>query len=108
MQTSDSIRRALFKARLVIRWEVRMNVPAGAQISEDGYYYWDGDEWKLIEQDAGGWSSDTGIPEGHVAIPQDLIDDLINFDANHPHTAAIGQTGDGEAYLRSLGIDPPE
>ncbi|MEO5724993.1 MAG: hypothetical protein ABIQ39_13390 [Ilumatobacteraceae bacterium] len=41
------------------------NVPEGAQLSDDGQWYWDGSEWKAVEGGAtGGEQAATADPAG--------------------------------------------
>ncbi len=34
--------------------------PEGAQLSEDGHYWWDGENWQLVDDTAGGAGGGTG------------------------------------------------
>jgi hypothetical protein len=43
------------------------NVPEGAQLSEDGNYYWDGEAWQPVQgggADSGGGGGESGGGEG--------------------------------------------
>lgn len=37
------------------------NVPPGAQVSEDGYYWWDGNQWQLIDREQTSATGSSGI-----------------------------------------------
>ncbi|HWM02879.1 MAG TPA: hypothetical protein VNP92_11140 [Actinophytocola sp.] len=56
-----------------------MNVPEGAQLSEDGNYWWDGAEWQLVA-DGGGDESGGGVDlagalaEQGIEIPAEAAD----------------------------------
>lgn len=43
------------------------NVPEGAQLSEDGQWWWDGDQWQAVEGAAGSTSSSSSAPESAAA-----------------------------------------
>lgn len=63
-------------------------VPEGAQLSEDGYYWWDGAAWQPVNQhgaDGGAGDGDAGQQTAEFAIESGLFvspDDLDNPD-NH-------------------------
>lgn len=70
------------------------NVPEGAQLSEDGQYWWDGSEWQLVEGGEGGGGGD-------------------HLEAEYPEGGrggGEGEGGDGEAGFDFAGnglvIDP--
>jgi hypothetical protein len=42
----------------------------GRQLSEDGYYYWDGSAWQLVQQDAA--QQDTPTAQQDTPTAEDL------------------------------------
>ncbi len=68
------------------------DVPEGAQLSEDGQWWWDGEQWQPV----GGASSETA---GQETVNQ--------IDANEfPSLARVlYYGGDIDGYLADLGID---
>jgi hypothetical protein len=47
-------------------------VPEGATLSEDGYYYWDGQQWQPVDNTDGATSTSAG-PGGGGATPVDVV-----------------------------------
>lgn len=62
------------------------NVPAGATLSEDGHYWWDGQEWQLVQQQQydGGTGGGDGGTGGEAPAGQAIIafTDVYAGDAN--------------------------
>jgi hypothetical protein len=72
------------------------NVPEGAQLSEDGQWWWDGSQWQPV----GGQSSDSSTGgTGSSDAPMDW--------SQFPEIArAIHYGNDVDAYLTDMGVDP--
>ena len=49
-----------------------MAVPEGATLSEDGYYYWDGQQWQPVDNTGGATATSSG-PGGGGATPVDVV-----------------------------------
>ena len=68
------------------------NVPHGAQVSEDGQWWWDGEKWQAVEGGASESSDQSNVNQ-------------INAD-DFPSLARVLYFGeDIDGYLRDLGID---
>jgi hypothetical protein len=73
------------------------NVPEGAQLSDDGYYWWDGAQWQPVqyEQESGG-ASQGGSSAGE---PVDL-----GFDASqYPNISAFAGPESLDDWLANVG-----
>jgi hypothetical protein len=75
------------------------DVPEGAQLSEDGQWWWDGEQWQPV----GGGTSET--TEGYESTDQSNVNQI---DADeYPSLARVLYYGDDiDGYLQDLGIDP--
>jgi len=75
------------------------NVPEGAQVSDDGNYWWDGNQWQPVDQSQGQYSSaqppDQSQASGAQINPEEF-----------PSIARVLYFGaDVDGYLQDLGID---
>jgi hypothetical protein len=96
------------------------NVPPGAQLSDDGQWWWDGTQWQPVEGQAqGGQSQDPGERQGDSSSGQgnqaqgdspqgyDPNTDTLTVNAEEfPALAYLVQCGDADTWLQQLGIDP--
>src|SRR5215469_6743978 len=69
-----------------------MTVPAGATLSEDGHYWWDGQQWQLVDH-AGGGAQQTGAQQtaagpggGGGATPVDVYYDVAGMSQPTDHS----------------------
>jgi hypothetical protein len=52
------------------------NVPAGALLSDDGHYWWDGHQWQLVAGEGGAATTGDGwTAAGSLAAPVELTDE---------------------------------
>ncbi len=63
--------------------------PEGAQLSPDGQYWWDGNEWQLVGSDPGGSSDSGGADGGAPAVPPEVV--LIGTAGFDPAFPVVGQ-----------------
>ena len=101
------------------------NVPEGAQVSDDGQWWWDGENWQAVEQAQsydsgatdGGYSSDSsyGSDDGGYSSESSYTPEeggyssaVTNLNPNDfPSLARVLYFGGNvDAYLSDLGIDP--
>ena len=88
------------------------NVPDGAQLSDDGQYWWDGNQWQPVDQ--GSSDAPSGGPGGDV--PGDIVieyadpsdeDEIDAVDPNdYPFLYAMVNASSFEDWLSSMGFDP--
>jgi hypothetical protein len=75
--------------------------PEGAQLSEDGYYWWDGSQWQLVDQ-----SGDGAAASDQAAMSGPSPDEPFPAD-QFPEIGRVLQYGnDVDAYLTDIGVDP--
>jgi hypothetical protein len=56
-----------------------MTMPEGAQLSEDGNYWWDGSQWQLVPQDQSGQAAGSDSPAGAAPqLSEDQLADMMN------------------------------
>jgi hypothetical protein len=81
-----------------------MTVPDGAQLSEDGKYWWDGSDWQPVPEDQGGG-------DGSTEVGQLSDDGKWKWDGSQwqPVDGEGGEGGGGElaGALSDQGIDIP-
>ena len=94
------------------------NVPDGAQLSEDGQWWWDGGNWQAVVQDGGGDGGQSGGDGGQsggdggdpraaalaalgVATIEDLPDDQRSAYINEP-TIEVQAVDAGEADVVAM------
>ena len=73
----------------------------GRQYSEDGQYHWDGGEWKSVSGD--GSTAAGGTSAGGTSADEPPLDL-----SQYPTIQAFIETGDPDAWLRMMGLDPDE
>jgi hypothetical protein len=105
-----------------------MTAPAGAQVSDDGNYWWDGSDWQPVS--GGGVATDSGSGDGGAA--QGQLSDDGNYrwngtdwepvsgdgsgdgggqavDASQfPTIQAFANSGSVEGWLQYLGLSPSD
>jgi hypothetical protein len=75
-----------------------MSTPApGAEISEDGNYWWDGADWQTIGQ-VGHSAAEAGHGAATVAIDW----------GQYPTVRAVVESGTLDAFLQHLGVSPED
>jgi hypothetical protein len=57
-----------------------VTVPEGAQLSEDGQWWWDGAQWQSVGQDGGAAGGDTGADQATAAFAFDTNGVLVSPD----------------------------
>jgi hypothetical protein len=103
-----------------------MTAPAGAQVSDDGNYWWDGNDWQPVS--GGDGSADAGSGDGGAAQGQ-LSDDgnyrwngsdwePVSGDGSgdgqavdpsqYPTLQAFANAGSVEGWLQYLGLNPSD
>jgi len=77
------------------------NIPEDALRSDDGHYWWDGEKWQLIEQDAGaaGGTDDNErvaarVAAGYPASAEHLTDDQKKTLLGEPAVAVEAMSHD--------------
>jgi len=77
-----------------------LSIPDDAPRSDDGQYWWDGNEWHAIDE--------AGAAEAGVAIPPDLVEALQV--QNYPSIAALGDYANNprEYMLEVVGVLPED
>lgn len=88
------------------------NVPEGAQVSDDGQWWWDGENWQAVEQgqsdDSGSADTDDGSESSYSPEEGGYSSAETNLNPNDfPSLARVLYFGGNvDAYLSDLGIDP--
>jgi hypothetical protein len=68
------------------------------QLSEDGQYRWDGQQWQPAQGDgAGGGGND-----GTVELPGQVIDMLANFRNHFPEVSNLATVNDHDQYMTHI------
>jgi hypothetical protein len=64
----DNLERATPPAQTEVKKDMS-NVPEGAQLSDDGHWWWDGSQWQAVSQDgdAAGGSAGSAAPDAGAA-----------------------------------------
>jgi hypothetical protein len=71
--------------------------PEGAQMSEDGHWWWDGTQWISADQSAGSSEATPGASS---------LDTPINWHDYPELYRATTYGADIDAYLTDIGVDP--
>jgi hypothetical protein len=103
------MRNAAHAGRVVVdRWRRReaavTNVPQGATVSEDGHYWWDGQQWQLVRQ-AGDPRVAARVAAGLPAALTDITDAQRQGYLGQP-SVVVEQLNAGQAVVLAMRDEP--
>jgi hypothetical protein len=83
------------------------NVPDGAPLSEDGQWWWDGNDWQPIDGQPQSSSAESGSEQSFSSEPEDPSERRVPFDPSEfPTLMMYAEFESMDDLARQIGIDP--